>query len=66
MGGVTLKRFPLEGLIVQHWLVVIEPNLLSSGAHLAQTMARKPARLASDSYLWSQVKKLLKQRYSPE
>jgi transposase, IS30 family len=35
-------------------------------AHLAQTMARKSARLASDSYLWSQVKKLLKQRYSPE
>ena len=35
-------------------------------ARLAQATARKPARLASDSYLWDQVQKLLLQRYSPE
>jgi len=34
-------------------------SMLSSRAHLAQTMARKHARLASDSYLWSQVKNCL-------
>jgi len=31
-----------------------------------RSRGRKPIRLASDSYLWSQVQKLLKQQYSPE
>jgi IS30 family transposase len=31
-----------------------------------RSRGRKPIRLASDGYLWSQVQKLLKQQYSPE
>ncbi len=33
---------------------------------LNRSRDRKPARLAIDGYLWSQVQKLLRQRYSPE
>jgi IS30 family transposase len=33
---------------------------------LNRSRGRKPIRLASDGYLWSQVQKLLKQQYSPE
>jgi IS30 family transposase len=33
---------------------------------LNRSRVRKPARLAIDGFLWSQVQKLLRQRYSPE
>ena len=35
-------------------------------AALSRSRSRKPARLAEDGFLWSQVQKLLRQRYSPE
>lgn len=35
-------------------------------AALNRSRGRKPARLAMDCFLWSQVQKLLRQRYSPE
>jgi len=35
-------------------------------AALNRSRGRKPARLAEDGFLWSQVQKLLRQRYSPE
>jgi transposase, IS30 family len=40
--------------------------LAQQRACAARSNGRKPALLASDSFLWSQVQKLLKQRYSPE
>jgi len=40
--------------------------LAQQRACVARSNSRKPALLASDSFLWSQVQKLLKQRYSPE
>ncbi len=35
-------------------------------AALNRSRGRKPARLAMDGFLWTQVQKLLRQRYSPE
>ena len=35
-------------------------------AALNRFKGRRPARLAEDGFLWSQVQKLLRQRYSPE
>jgi len=40
--------------------------LAQQRACVARSNSRKPTLLASDSFLWSQVQKLLKQRYSPE
>jgi IS30 family transposase len=40
--------------------------LAQQRACVARSNGRKPALLESDSFLWSQVQKLLKQKYSPE
>ncbi len=40
--------------------------LADQRAFLARIQGRKPVRLAEDSYLWAQVQKLLRQRFSPE
>jgi IS30 family transposase len=41
-------------------------SLGDSLSRLVKTSGRNPLLLASDSFLWTQVQKLLKQRYSPE
>ena len=40
--------------------------LAQQRASVARSSGRKPPLLASDGFLWAQVQKLLKQRYSPE
>ena len=40
--------------------------LAQQRARVVRSIGRKPPLLASDGFLWAQVQKLLKQRYSPE
>ena len=64
--GVATRVRCQTALVVRCWLGVTVRLLPNRRARLAQATARKPARLASDIYLWDQVQKLLLQRYSPE
>ena len=62
-GSTRLEPVPVGRLAFGRWLSCSHCyNCTSSNRY----RGRKPIRLASDGYLWSQVQKLLKQQYSPE